>query len=76
MSAKRVVRNLNRNWVTAAYSVLTVLCGARQCRLNSPVIGDPLDDGDPTLRGTVYALIIIVLFCAMGVALGVVLGVG
>ena len=76
MSAKRVVRNLNRSQATVACSVLTVLCGARQCRLNSPVIDDPLDDGDPTLRGTVYALIIIVLFCAMGVALGVVLGVG
>jgi len=40
------------------------------------VIDDPLDDSDPALRGTIYALIIVVLFCAMGVAIGVVLGVG
>jgi hypothetical protein len=37
---------------------------------------DLLNDSDPALRGTIYALIIISFFCAIGVAIGVVLGVG
>ena len=76
MSARGVVKNLSRSQATVACSALTVLCRARRCWLDSPVIDDPLDDSDPALRGTVYALIIISFFCAIGVSIGVVLGVG
>jgi hypothetical protein len=36
---------------------------------------DPLDDSDPTFRGTVYALVIITLFCATALVFGVVVGI-
>jgi len=36
---------------------------------------DLLDDSDPSFRGTVYALVVVVLFCAMFLAVGVVLGI-
>jgi len=36
---------------------------------------DPLDDSDPTFRGAVYALVVITIFCAMGVVIGIILGI-
>ena len=39
-------------------------------------VDDPTDDSDPALRGTVYALIVVVLLCAIGLAVGMVFGIG
>ena len=36
---------------------------------------DPLDEDDHSLRGTVYALITIVIFCAIAIAIGVLVGI-
>ena len=36
---------------------------------------DPLDDSDPTFRGTVYALVIITVFCSAALAVGMVVGI-
>ena len=36
---------------------------------------DAFDDGNPTFRGTVYALVIVVIICAIGVAVGMLLGI-
>jgi len=36
---------------------------------------DPLDDSDPTFRGTVYALVIISVFCSAALAVGMVVGI-
>ena len=33
------------------------------------------DDSDPTFHGTVYALVVISIFCSMGLAIGMVLGI-
>ena len=35
---------------------------------------DPLDDSDPTFRGTVYALVIITGFCSAALGVGAVFG--
>jgi len=35
---------------------------------------DPLDDSDPTFRGTVYALVIVTVFCSAALAVGMVVG--
>jgi hypothetical protein len=39
------------------------------------IVDDPLDDSDPTFRGTVYALVIITGFCSAALAVGVMLGI-
>ena len=39
------------------------------------IIDDHLDDSDPTFRGTVYALVIMIVFCSAALALGVVVGI-
>src|SRR6478609_4282167 len=39
------------------------------------IVDDPLDDSDPTFRGTVYALVIITVFCSAALAVGVVVGI-
>jgi len=36
---------------------------------------DPLDDSDPAFRGTVYALVIITVFCSAALAVGMVVGI-
>ena len=36
---------------------------------------DPLDDSDPTFRGTVYALVVITVFCSAALAVGMVVGI-
>jgi hypothetical protein len=36
---------------------------------------DLLDDSDPTFRGTVYALVIITVFCSAALAVGMVVGI-
>ena len=36
---------------------------------------DPLDDSDPTFRGTIYALVIITVFCSAALAFGMVVGI-
>jgi hypothetical protein len=36
---------------------------------------DPLDDSDPTFRGTVYALGVVIVFCSAALAVGVVVGI-
>ena len=38
------------------------------------MVEDPLDDSDPTFRGPVYALVIIVLICSLVLAVTLVLG--
>jgi len=41
------------------------------------MIVDLLDDeSDPSLRGTVYGLIVVTIFCATCLAIGAVLGLG
>jgi hypothetical protein len=40
------------------------------------MLDDLLNDSDPAFSGTIYALIVIVLFCATSLAVGVVYGVG
>ena len=36
---------------------------------------DPLDDSDPTVRGTIYALVIITVFCSAALAFGMIVGI-
>ena len=36
---------------------------------------DPLDDSDPTFRGTIYALVIITVFCSAALAFGMIVGI-
>jgi hypothetical protein len=35
----------------------------------------PLDDNDPAFRGTVFGLVVVVIFCATCLAIGVVAGI-
>jgi hypothetical protein len=39
------------------------------------IVDDPLADSDPTFRGTVYALVIITVFCSAALAVGVMVGI-
>ena len=36
------------------------------------IVDNPLDDSDPTFRGTVYALVIVTVFCSAALAVVVV----
>jgi hypothetical protein len=38
------------------------------------IVDEPLDDSDPTFRGTVYALVVITGFCSAALGVGAVFG--
>ena len=49
--------------------------GGAPAGTRAKIVDDPLDDSDPTFRGTVYALVIITVFCSAALAVGVVVGI-
>jgi hypothetical protein len=49
--------------------------GGAPAGTRAKLVDDPLDDSDPTFRGTVYALVIITVFCSAALAVGVVVGI-
>ena len=49
--------------------------GGAPAGTRAKIVDDPLDDSDPTFRGTVYALVTITVFCSAALAVGVVVGI-
>ena len=49
--------------------------GGAPAGTRAKIVDDPLDDSDPTFRGTVYALVIITVFCSAALAVGVMVGI-
>jgi len=48
--------------------------GRAQAGTRAKIVDEPLDDSDPTFRGTVYALVVITGFCSAALGVSVVFG--
>ena len=49
--------------------------GGAPAGTRAKIVDNPLDDSDPTFRGTVYALVTIIVFCSAALAVGVMVGI-
>src|SRR5262249_57170138 len=48
--------------------------GRAQAGTRAKIVDEPLDDSDPTFRGTIYALVVITGFCSAALGVGAVFG--
>ena len=48
--------------------------GRAQAGTRAKIVDEPLEDSDPTFRGTVYALVVITGFCSAALGVGAVFG--